>query len=225
MTEEKDISAEGAAAGSGVGSGAGAVASASAGACLSSPAPSPVTPAAGGPADTAAPDPSPASEPRKIEDVLAAEGFYLGPPVGVSMWPMLRNRHDVMMVVSASGELRRYDVALYRRGEEYVLHRVVGHYENGSKKGYVICGDNCVTLEYVPRDNVLGVLSGFYRDGHRIDCETSRGYHVYSKLWVALFPVRKVCKGASAAVRHAGKCVLSACGLRKCKIPSEAGRK
>ena len=186
----------------------------------SSPEPSSVTfaaSAAPGSSAPAAPDPSPASEPRKIEDVLAAEGFYLGPPVGVSMWPMLRNRHDVMMVVPAARELRRYDVALYRRGEKYVLHRVVGHYENGSEKGYVICGDNCVTLEYIPRENVLGVLSGFYRDGRHIDCETSRGYHAYSKLWVALFPVRKVCKSASAMVRHAGKRVLFACGLRKCK--------
>ena len=186
----------------------------------SSPEPSSVTfaaSAAPGSSAPAAPDPSPASEPRKIEDVLAAEGFYLGPPVGVSMWPMLRNRHDVMMVVPAARELRRYDVALYRRGETYVLHRVVGHYENGSEKGYVICGDNCVTLEYIPRENVLGVLSGFYRDGRHIDCETSRGYHAYSKLWVALFPVRKVCKSASAMVRRAGKRVLFACGLRKCK--------
>ena len=186
----------------------------------SSPEPSSVTIAASaapGSSAPAAPDPSPASEPRKIEDVLAAEGFYLGPPVGVSMWPMLRNRHDVMMVVPAARELRRYDVALYRRGEKYVLHRVVGHYENGSEKGYVICGDNCVTLEYIPRENVLGVLSGFYRDGRHIDCETSRGYHAYSKLWVALFPVRKVCKSASAMVRRAGKRVLFACGLRKCK--------
>ena len=119
--------------------------------------------------------------------------------------------------VPAARELRRYDVALYRRGEKYVLHRVVGHYENGSEKGYVICGDNCVTLEYIPRENVLGVLSGFYRDGRHIDCETSRGYHAYSKLWVALFPVRKVCKSASAMVRRAGKRVLFACGLRKCK--------
>ena len=95
-------------------------------------------------------------EPRKIEDVLAFEGFYMGPPVGVSMWPMLRNRHDVMMVVPAEGELRRYDVALYCRGEKYVLHRVVGHYVNGSEKGYVICGDNCVMLEYIPREDVLG---------------------------------------------------------------------
>ena len=186
----------------------------------SSPEPSSVTIAASaapGSSAPAAPDPSPASEPRKSEDVLAAEGFYLGPPVGVSMWPMLRNRHDVMMVVPAARELRRYDVALYRRGEKYVLHRVVGHYENGSEKGYVICGDNCVTLEYIPRENVLGVLSGFYRDGRHIDCETSRGYHAYSKLWVALFPVRKVCKSASAMVRRAGKRVLFACGLRKCK--------
>ncbi len=224
MTDEKDISAEGAAAGSGAGSGAGAVASASAGACLSAPAPSSVAPVASAApeslvsaASAPAPAPSSASGPRKIEDVLAAEGFYLGPPVGVSMWPMLRNRHDVMMVVPAARELRRYDVALYRRGEKYVLHRVVGRYENGSEKGYVICGDNCVTLEYIPRENVLGVLSGFYRDGYRIDCETSRGYHAYSKLWVALFSVRKVCKGASAAVRRAGKRVLLACGLRKRK--------
>lgn len=94
----------------------------------------------------------------------------MGPPVGVSMWPMLRNRHDVMMVVPAEGELRRYDVALYRRGEKYVLHRVVGHYGKGSEKGYVICGDNCVMLEYIPREDVLGVLRGFYRDGRHIDC-------------------------------------------------------
>ena len=237
MTEEKDIYAgeAGTDAGSGVGSPAPVTAdvdssvsarpSASSGS--SAPAPSSVTPVASAASESSvsavpAPAPSatsasPASEPRKIEDVLAAEGFYLGPPVGVSMWPMLRNRHDVMMVVPAARELRRYDVALYRRGEKYVLHRVVGHYENGSEKGYVICGDNCVTLEYIPCENVLGVLSGFYRDGHRIDCETSRGYHAYSKLWVALFPVRKVCKGASAAVRRAGKQVLLACGLRKCK--------
>ena len=177
---------------------------------------------------SAAPDAGGSSspdEPRKIEDVLASEGFYMGPPVGVSMWPMLRNRHDVMMVVPAECELRRYDVALYRRGEKYVLHRVVGHYGKGSEKGYVICGDNCVMLEYIPREDVLGVLRGFYRDGRHIDCETSRGYHAYSKLWVALFPARKVCKGTNAAVRRAGKRVLVACGLRKHDAASEAGRK
>ena len=169
--------------------------------------------------------PSHSSEPLKIEDVLASEGFYMGPPVGISMWPMLRNRHDVMMVVPAEGELRRYDVALYRRGEKYVLHRVVGRYGSGAEKGYVICGDNCITLEHIPCEDVIGVLRGFYRDGRHIDCEASRGYHANVKVWVALFPVRKVRKRANAAVRRAGKRVLSACGLRKSDAPSKAGQK
>lgn len=168
---------------------------------------------------------SAAGKPRTIEEVLATEGFYMGPPAGISMWPMLRNRHDVMMVVPAKGELHRYDVALYRRREKYVLHRVVGHYERGSEKGYVICGDNCVTLEYIPREDVLGVLIGFYRDGRRIDCTTSRAYHAYMKLWVALFPTRKVCKGANAAARRAAKRVLSACGLLKHNNTHETRRK
>lgn len=168
---------------------------------------------------------STAGKPRTIEEVLATEGFYMGPPAGISMWPMLRNRHDVMMVVPAKGELHRYDVALYRRREKYVLHRVVGHYERGSEKGYVICGDNCVTLEYIPREDVLGVLIGFYRDGRRIDCTTSRAYHAYMKLWVALFPARKICKGANAAARRAAKRVLSTCGLLKHNNSHETRRK
>ena len=176
-------------------------------------------------ASSTAPFAAGASEPRKIEDVLASEGFYMGPPAGVSMWPMLRNRHDVMLVAPAEGELRRYDVALYRRGGKYVLHRVVGRYERGSEKGYVICGDNCVTLEYIPCGDVLGVLRGLYRDGRHIDCETSRGYHAYSKLWVALFPVRKVCKGANAAIRRVGKRVLVACGLLDRNASGKAGRR
>ena len=166
-----------------------------------------------------------ASEPHKIEDVLASEGFYMGPPAGVSMWPMLRNRHDVMLVVPAEHELRRYDVALYRRGEKYVLHRVVGRYERGSEKGYVICGDNCVMLEYVPCGDVLGVLRGFYRDNCYIDCETSRGYHAYSRLWVVLFPVRKVCKRGGAAIKRVGKRMLVACGMRNRGAAGKAGRK
>ena len=57
-----------------------------------------------------------------IQEVLDAEGFYVGPPVGVSMWPMLRNRRDAMLVVPAPERLKRHDVALYRRGQMMVLH-------------------------------------------------------------------------------------------------------
>ena len=148
---------------------------------------------------------------KKIEEVLASEGFYMGPPVGVSMWPMLRNRTDVMLVKPASEKLRPYDVALYRRGKKYVLHRVVGYYE----KGYIICGDNCIDLEHIPYENVFGVLQGFYRDGRYTDCEASRGYHLYSKVWVAGFPARKVCKRTAAVAKSAARRALIALGLWK----------
>lgn len=34
-----------------------------------------------------------------IKEVLDSEGFYVGPPVGVSMWPMLRNRRDAIVLM------------------------------------------------------------------------------------------------------------------------------
>lgn len=150
---------------------------------------------------------------QRIEEVLATEGFYMGPPVGVSMWPMLRNRRDVMLVVPAPANeaLHRYDVALYRRGSSYVLHRVVDFYE----KGYVICGDNCVSLEHIPRENVLGVLQGFYRDGRYTPCATSRPYHAYAKIWVALFPARRFCKNTGRRAKHLVKRALMKLDLWK----------
>lgn len=142
-----------------------------------------------------------------IEGVLQAEGFYVGPPVGVSMWPMLRNRRDAMVVVPAPERLKRYDVALYRRGQKMVLHRVLSLYEGG----YVICGDNCIALERVPFDQVIGVLKGFYRDNRYVDCATSRGYRAYSALWVALGPLRRASRRAWGLAKGMAKRVLSGC--------------
>ena len=139
-----------------------------------------------------------------IKEVLDSEGFYVGPPVGVSMWPMLRNRRDAILVVPAPERLKRYDVALYRRGQMMVLHRVLGLYENG----YVICGDNCIALERVPFNQVFGVLKGFYRDDRYVDCGMSRSYRAYSRLWVALGPVRRASRRAWGLVKRAGKRIL-----------------
>ena len=139
-----------------------------------------------------------------IQEVLDAEGFYVGPPVGVSMWPMLRNRRDAMLVVPAPKRLKRCDVALYRRGQMMVLHRVLGLYENG----YVICGDNCIALERVPFDQVFGVLKGFYRDDRYVDCGMSRSYRAYSRLWVALGPARRASRRAWGLVKRVGKRIL-----------------
>lgn len=126
----------------------------------------------------------------RIEEVLEREGVLVSTTVGVSMYPMLRNRRDTVIVSPASGHLKKYDVPLYRRGGKYVLHRIVDVVDDR----YVICGDNCIRREYDITDReIIGVLTGFYR-GDREMAMDSIGYRIYVRVWCALYPVRKIYK-------------------------------
>lgn len=132
--------------------------------------------------------------PARIEDVIAAEGVFVSTSVGTSMLPLIRDRRDTIIVTPPSGRLRRYDVALYRRGDRYILHRVV----EVLPEGYVICGDNCLAREYDITDtNVIGVLSGLYRGDRQVDLD-GIGYRTYTRIWVLLYPVRALWKRVRA---------------------------
>lgn len=61
-----------------------------------------------------------------IEDALNEKGVYVSTTSGVSMYPMLRNRRDTIIVKPPTAPLKKYDVPLYRRGDDYVLHRIIG---------------------------------------------------------------------------------------------------
>lgn len=123
---------------------------------------------------------------QKIEEVLKEKGVYVSTTVGVSMYPMLRNRRDTIIIRPYEGRLRKYDVPLYKRGKDYVLHRIVKVLPDS----YVICGDNCLHKEYGITDGqIIGVLTEFYRDGTHIDMNGT-GYRLYSRFWVAAYPVR-----------------------------------
>ena len=122
-----------------------------------------------------------------IEAQLQKEGFYVSTTVGKSMWPMLRNRRD-RVIIRARGEerLSRFDLPLYHRPDgRYVLHRILevrdGH--------YVIRGDNTYYLEEVPEEQILGVMTEFYRKGKRISAD-DRGYRRYVAFWNAIYPLR-----------------------------------
>lgn len=75
---------------------------------------------------------------NKIEFVLEKEGYFVSTTSGVSMFPMLRDRKDTVVIYPVNGCLKKYDVLLYKRENNYVLHRVVKVLENG----YLIRGDN-----------------------------------------------------------------------------------
>ena len=123
--------------------------------------------------------------PASFEDLLARDGRLVYKTRGVSMEPMLRQDRDLVVIQAVSSRLKKYDVAFYRRGRDYVLHRVIG-VEDGY---YRIRGDNTYAVETVPDSAVLGVLTAFRRKGkqHQV---TERGYRLYARCWNALYPLR-----------------------------------
>ena len=103
------------------------------------------------------------------------------------MWPMLRDRCDTIVVRPTEGRLRPYDIALYKRGSAYILHRV----NKANKSSYRIIGDNCLAYEEVPESDILGRLDEFWR-GERLCNPRSHAWLLYARIWHALLPIRKV---------------------------------
>lgn len=121
---------------------------------------------------------------KRAEELLAKKGAYIDTTAGNSMWPMLRHRHDTVTVTPLRGKVKKYDVALFRREEQIVLHRVIKIVPNG----YLIRGDHCLESELVQEDQLLGVLSAFTRNGKPYTVNAP-GYVVYSRAVVWLHPV------------------------------------
>ncbi len=120
-----------------------------------------------------------------FEEILSRDGRLIYKTRGVSMQPMLYQNRDLVIIETFEGRLKPYDVALYRRGKQYVLHRVLSLGDGV----YYIRGDNTYTIETVPECNVLGVLTGFVRKGkqHQV---TEPGYRFYSRFWHFIYPLR-----------------------------------
>lgn len=133
---------------------------------------------------------------KRIEELLAEEGVFVSTTSGVSMMPMLRDRRDTIVITPACGRLKKYDVALYRRGDDYVLHRVVKVLPDS----YIICGDNCVTLEKGITDaQVIGKLTEVRRGEKKLRLD-GLGYGLYCRYIVAGFYPRRVFRRAKGAV-------------------------
>ncbi len=125
-------------------------------------------------------------EKKTIQEILLEKGAYIGPTVGVSMLPMLKNRRDTIVVQAKRERLKPLDVALYVRGDKYILHRVLSLTE----KGYIIRGDNCYFDENVPEEAVIGVLTEFFRKDKHYFC-TDEKYLRYATKRVKGYPRRR----------------------------------
>ena len=154
-----------------------------------------------------------------FEEILSRDGRLIYKTKGFSMQPMLYQNRDLVIIENFEGRLKPYDVALYKRGRQYVLHRVLSLGDGV----YYIRGDNTYSIETVPEVNVLGVLTAFVRNGkqHQV---TERGYRFYSRFWHAIYPLRVFRLRFKSRLRkllvklgllEPVKAVLMALGLRK----------
>lgn len=149
-------------------------------------------------------------ETLKIEEVLNLQGQYVGPTVGVSMLPMLKNRRDTIVVKPKTARLQPLDVALYRRGKDYVLHRVIKPVQDG----YIIRGDNCYADEYIPEGDVFGVLTEFFRKDKHYFC-TDQKYIRYAKRRVKNYKIRRFFIRIKWKLKGIVKRILRIFGIRK----------
>ena len=113
---------------------------------------------------------------KSIEEQLAETGEVITSSAGFSMYPMLRNRKDMIVIESVKRTLKPNDVPLYRLASgKLVLHRILS-----VKDGvYIIRGDNLFAKEYIKPEQIIGLLKAFYREGKYYDCATSRKYKIY----------------------------------------------
>ena len=123
----------------------------------------------------------------RFEDVIERDGRLVYTNVGDSMYPLIRQDRDLLIIEKTQSRLKKYDVPLYKRDNgQYVLHRVL----KVRPDDYVICGDNRYSKEYGITDrHIIGVLTAVVRDGKEIPITDWR-YRLYVHLWCDLFPLR-----------------------------------
>ena len=121
-----------------------------------------------------------------FEEELEQNGTLVFPNKGTSMMPLLRQNRDLMVIEKRGPErLRKYDAVLYKRGEKYVMHRIL----KVRDRDYWIVGDHCRVGESVRDEQILGVLKQVVRDGRTITAEDP-AYRRYVRLGCDFFPVR-----------------------------------
>lgn len=123
-----------------------------------------------------------------FEELLQRDGYLVYTNVGTSMLPLLRQRKDLIEIRKKDPDkrCRKYEAVLYKRGQKYILHRIL----KVRPRDYVIVGDHCIWPEYGITDNqILGVMTRVIRDGKPINC-TDWKYRLYVHLWCDFYPVR-----------------------------------
>ena len=122
-----------------------------------------------------------------FEEMLDKKGYLVYKNIGSSMMPLLRQHKDIFEIQKKEpGRCKKYDVVLYKRGEKYILHRILRVLPDG----YLIAGDHNTFVERDVTDKmILGVMTRVIRGGKSITMD-SLPYRLYTHLWCDCYTVR-----------------------------------
>jgi hypothetical protein len=133
-----------------------------------------------------------------FEDLIEKKGYIVYTNIGYSMLPLLRQKRDIIEVKKKNpGRCKKYDVVLYRRNGQYILHRILKILPDG----YLIAGDhNFFVDQKVTDDMILGTMTRVIRDGKTITPD-NMWYKLYVHLWCDVYPVRMLLLKVKARIR------------------------
>lgn len=120
-----------------------------------------------------------------FEELLDMNGRFIWRTSGRSMMPLIRQGKDAVVISKPEGRLKKYDVALYKIKDKYLLHRVLKVCDGY----YIIAGDNNTFLEKIPDEKIIGVMTELNRGGNKCDLNGKK-YRFYAKAWCGNFRLK-----------------------------------
>lgn len=109
----------------------------------------------------------------KFENVLEKDGELFFTNIGFSMYPLIRQREDILHIIKGDGNYKKGDVVLYKSYQEhYVLHRIL----KIKKDKVILAGDyNYFKDKPINKDAILGKLIEITKkDGTKINLEKDK---------------------------------------------------
>ena len=108
--------------------------------------------------------------------------------VGNSMWPLLKNGRDTVILRTLDSPLKKGDLVLFSPVKgRYLLHRVTrlggDFFESTGDANFSSDGE-------FPVGCILGRVIVIHRKGKRISCK-SLPYRLFVWVWMSLFPLRR----------------------------------
>ena len=102
------------------------------------------------------------SETKTFEEILERDQVLVYTCKGFSMWPLLHQNEDLLVIRKPDRELRKNDIVLFKASTKYLLHRIV----EIDGDTIVTAGDHNAFKDLaITKDRVIGILTSFVRNG------------------------------------------------------------